>query len=152
MIKKLVGSWVARGLGTGAVASIIDHVLGLTLAALGVPTRFAAMGGKTAGAIFSYFAHRRFTFRDHDQSVVSSGAKYVFFAIVIGLAHGQVTVWLRDGLGLPYLVAALAADLLVVTPSWLVALRFVIFPKASRAASSAPIDSGVRGNSGETDG
>lgn len=144
MIKKLIDSWVARGLGTGAVASVIDHVLGLTLAAVGVPTRFAAGSGKAAGSLFSYFAHRRFTFRDHSQSVVSSGAKYVFFAVLIGLAHGQVTVWLRDGLGLPYLVAALAADLLVVTPSWLLALRFVIFPKSIASPPS--------GNSGETGG
>lgn len=134
MLKRLLDSWIPRLLGTGAVASVIDHAVGLTLASVGLPTRTAAMAGKFAGSVFSYFVHRRFTFRDHAQSLLVSSLKFVFFAIVIGLMHGQVTVWLRDGAGLPYLVAAVLADLLVVTPSWMVALRFVIFPKAGPPA------------------
>lgn len=127
--ERLRNSWVVRVLGAGAVASIIDHLVGLTLATLGVPTRVAAGSGKAAGALFSYFAHRHFSFKDHAQPVLASSVKYLVFVVLIGAGHGQVVVWLRDGLGWPYLVAAVVADLILVTPSWMLALRYVIFPK-----------------------
>lgn len=130
MLERVFGSWVVRGLSTGAVSSVIDHAVGLGLAVAGMPTRGAATGGKVAGAVFSYVAHRRFTFTDHRQSLKASGLKYTVTAVVITAFHGQVAVWLRDGAGLPYLAAAVLADALVVTPSWLLALRYVIFPAA----------------------
>ncbi|MDX2015076.1 MAG: GtrA family protein [Myxococcaceae bacterium] len=130
MLRRLLGSWVVRGLSAGAATALVDHAVGLALAMAGLPTRAAATGGKVAGALFSYVAHRRFTFTDHQQSVGASGLKYVATAVVITALHGQMVVWLREGAGLPYLAAAVLADVLVVTPSWLLALRYVIFPAA----------------------
>ncbi|MBE2253243.1 MAG: GtrA family protein [Myxococcus sp.] len=137
MWKRLRDSWVVRGLGAGAATSLLDHAVGVTLALLGAPTRAAAMSGKVVGAVFSYFAHRRFTFRDHAQPLVASGARYLAFVILITLVHGQVVVWLRDGLGLPYVIAAVLADVTVVTPAWMLALRYVIFPAAPPRESGA---------------
>lgn len=131
LLERLRGSWVVRGLGAGAATSVVDHLVGVTLSLLGVPTRFAAGGGKTAGALFSYFAHRTFTFTDHSQPVLGSSLKYLTFVVLIGAGHGQVVVWLRDGLGWPYLVSAVLADVVLTTPAWMLALRYVIFPKGS---------------------
>jgi putative flippase GtrA len=140
VVRRLFGSWIVRGLSAGAATAVVDHTVGLALALAGVPTRGAATGGKVAGALFSYVAHRRFTFTDHQQSVGASGLKYVVTAALITALHGQVVVWLRDGAGLPYLAAAVLADGLVVTPSWLLALRYVIFPAAKAGnAAAAPI-------------
>ncbi|MBM4781895.1 MAG: hypothetical protein GQE15_29805 [Archangiaceae bacterium] len=130
LLERLRSSWLVRGLGAGAMTSVIDHLVGVTLAFLGVPTRVAAGGGKAAGALFSYFAHRLFTFKDHSQPVLGSSLKYLTFVVLIGAGHGQVVVWLRDGLGWPYLVAAVFADVILVTPAWMLALRYVVFPKA----------------------
>lgn len=129
VLERLRNSWLVRGLGAGAVTSVLDHLVGVTLAFFGVPTRVAAGGGKLVGAIFSYFAHRTFTFKDHAQPVAASSVKYVTFVVLIGAGHGQVVVWLRDGLGWPYLVAAVLADVVLVSPAWMLALRYVIFPK-----------------------
>ncbi|MCA3010793.1 MAG: GtrA family protein [Myxococcaceae bacterium] len=145
LLRRLSGSWVARGLGAGAATAVVDHSVGLALAMAGLPTRAAATGGKVAGALFSYVAHRRFTFRDHRQPLTASGARYALVAVAVTAAHGQVVVWLRDGVGLPYLVAAVLTDGLVVTPSWLVALRFFVFPAARPAARVPPIDPSAPG-------
>lgn len=138
MLERLKAFWLVRALGAGAIASVMDHGLGLTLAFFGAPTRVAAMSGKVVGAIFSYFAHRTFTFKDHAQSVAASGTRYVAFVVLTTVAHGQVVVWLRDTLGVPYLFAAVLADVLVVTPTWMLALRYFIFPPAPGASKSEP--------------
>jgi putative flippase GtrA len=138
VLSRFLRSWVVRGLSAGAVTAVVDHTVGLLLIALGLPTRVAATGGKVAGALFSYVAHRTFTFKDHQQSVARSGVKYLAVAVTVTALHGQVVVWLRDGAGLPYLVAAVLADVLVVTPSWLLALRYLIFPAAPAGNGKAP--------------
>ncbi|MDP3237384.1 MAG: GtrA family protein [Myxococcales bacterium] len=138
MWKRFKASWLVRGLGTGAMTSVIDHGVGVSLAFFGAPTRVAAMSGKVVGAVFSYFAHRTFTFTDHQQPLAGSGARYVGFVVLISLVHGQAVVWLRDGLGVPYVVAAVLADVTIVTPAWMLALRYVVFPSAKAAAP--PID------------
>ncbi len=139
MWKRFKASWLVRGLGAGAMTSVIDHGVGVSLAFFGAPTRVAAMSGKVVGAVFSYFAHRTFTFKDHAQPLAASGARYVGFVVLISLVHGQVVVWLRDGLGVPYVVAAVLADVTVVTPAWMLALRYVVFPPvAAPPKSDAP--------------
>jgi putative flippase GtrA len=140
MWKRLKASWLVRALSTGAMSSVIDHAVGLTLASFGAPTRVAAMSGKVVGALFSYFAHRTFTFQDHSQPLVGSGARYAIFVVVIGALHGQGVVWLRDSSGVPYLIAAILADVVFVTPAWLLVLRYVVFPLAPEPRVTAPPD------------
>ena len=136
MWKRLKASWLVRGLGTGAMTSVIDHTVGVSLAFFGAPPRVAAMSGKVVGAVFSYFAHRTFTFKDHTQPLAASGARYVGFVVLISLVHGQAVVWLRDGLGVPYVIAAVLADVTIVTPAWMLALRYVVFPPAPELRKS----------------
>lgn len=122
-----------RALGTGAMGTLLDHGVGLGLAWLGAPTRVAAGSGKLAGALFGYLGHRVFSFTDHAQPLARSGARYALVTVVVTLLHGQLVVWLRDGLGLPYLAAAVLGDAVVGTPVWMLALRFFVFPAAARS-------------------
>ncbi len=127
--QRLIDSWVVRSLGAGVVGSVLDHTVGTVCALTGLSTRWAAMAGKVTGAVFGFFALRYFAFVDHRTSLVGSAVRFVVVNAGIAVLHGQVTVWLRDGTGLPYLASALAADLLVVTPLSLIASRFAIFPR-----------------------
>ena len=93
------------------------------------------MAGTTVGSTFSYFANRHFAFRDHKEPVARSGLKYFLMQVALGLAHGQAVVWLRDGLHVPFMIAKMCADLLVVTGPQLYLLRHFIFPaKANEPA------------------
>lgn len=134
--QRVLASWAVRSLGVGALATSLDLALGTTLLALGVPTRFAAMSGTTLGATFGFFANRRFAFQDHAQSLGSSAVRYVLVVLGTSAVHGQVVVWFRDGLGLPYVAAKLLADLLVLLPSQLVLMRYLVFPRAKPQPSA----------------
>ena len=120
--------WAARSLMIGAVSTMLDMSTGLAVLWLGGPTRAAAMSGTTVGSTFTYFANRHFAFKDHKEPVAKSGLKFALMQLVLGIAHGQVTVWLRDGLGVPYLIAKMCADMLVVTFPQLWLMRNFIFP------------------------
>ncbi len=134
-LQRIYRFWLSRSLMIGAVSTTLDLSTGVLLLWLGASTRIAAMAGTTVGSTFSYFANRHFAFRDHQEPVASSGLKYVLMQAVLGLAHGQVVVWLRDGLGVPYLVAKMIGDLLVVTGPQLYIMRHFIFPAKTSAAS-----------------
>jgi len=129
--------WAARSLMIGAVSTTLDICAGGLVLLLGGPTRAAAMTGTTLGSTFSYFANRHFAFKDHQEPVAKSGLKFILMQTVLGLAHGQVTVWLRDDLGLPYLIAKMSADLLVVTFPQLWLMRNFIFPVHKKTPAEA---------------
>ncbi len=124
--------WAARSLAIGAGSVAFDLATGLTLLWLGAPTRVAAMSGNAVGSTFTYFANRHFAFRDHAEPVAKSGLKFFLMQAMLAVVHGQVVVWLRDGQGLPYVLAKLLADVLVVTGPQLLLMRFVIFPKQAK--------------------
>lgn len=121
--------WAARSLMIGAVSTALDLTTGGLVLLLGGPTRAAAMSGTTVGSTFSYFANRHFAFKDHKEPVAKSGLKFFLMQAVLGIMHGQVVVWLRDGLGVPYLIAKMCGDLLVVTGPQLLLMRYFIFPQ-----------------------
>jgi putative flippase GtrA len=127
--ERLARWWVVRSLGAGIVGTVLDHSVGVVCAMAGVPTRWAAMSGKVVGFTFGFFALRHFAFVDHRTSLLGSAVRFAAINFCISLLHGQVTVWLREGAGAPYVVAAMTADLLVVTPLSLLANRYAIFPK-----------------------
>ena len=137
--QRLAKSWVFRSLSAGAVASLLDHSVGVACAFAGVPTRWAALSGKVTGGVFGFFALRHFAFVDHRTSLLGSAARFIAVNGATALLHGQVAVWLREDVGAPYLVAALVADLLVVTPVSLLATRFAVFPKHREADAAPPV-------------
>jgi len=136
--QRLSRSWVFRSLSAGAVASFLDHSVGFACAFGGMPTRWAALAGKITGGIVGFFALRHFAFVDHRTSLLGSAARFIAVNGVTALLQGQVAVWLRDGAGAPYIVAALVADLLVVTPVSLIANRYAVFPKHAEGDAVPP--------------
>ena len=88
--------WAARSLMIGVASTTLDLTTGALVLWLGGGTRFAAMSGTTLGSTFTYFASRHFAFKDHREPVAKSGLKFFLVQAVLGIAHGQVTVWLRE--------------------------------------------------------
>lgn len=127
--------WAARSLMIGVVSTTLDLTTGALVLWLGGPTRAAAMSGTTVGSTFTYFANRHFAFKDHREPVAKSGLKFFLVQAVLGIMHGQVTVWLRDGVGIPYMIAKMMADLLVVTGPQLLLMRHFVFPVHKKALS-----------------
>jgi putative flippase GtrA len=121
--------WATRSLLVGAVSVALDLSTGVLILTLGGPTRAAAMSGTTVGSIFTYFANRHFAFKDHQEPVAKSGLKFFAMQAVLSTIHGQVVVWLRDSMGVPYAIAKMMADMMVVTGPQLLIMRHVIFPK-----------------------
>lgn len=127
--ERLVKWWAFRSLAVGGVSVALDLGVGLTVLSLGGPTRLAAMCGTTVGSTWTYFANRHFAFKDHQEPVAKSGLKFLVVQAVLNTAHGQVVVWLRDVVGIPYVLAKMLADVLVVTFPQLWLMRNVVFPK-----------------------
>lgn len=128
-VERIWKFWASRSLMIGAVSTTLDLLTGLAVLSLGGPTRAAAMSGTTVGSTFSYFANRHFAFTDHEEPVAKSGLKFFVMQVVLGALHGQVTVMLRDWFHVPYVIAKMSADLLVVTGPQMLIMRHFIFPK-----------------------
>jgi putative flippase GtrA len=134
LLQRLLGSWATRSLALGAVATVLDLSLGTSLRWLGVRTDLAAMSGTTLGAVFAFFANRSFAFRDHHQPMAKAALKFVLVSATLILIHGQVVKLLCDGQGLPYPLAKVLADVLVITFNHPLLLRYFVFPKAKPAS------------------
>ena len=121
----------------GAVSTVLDLSVGGLLLWLGAPTRVAAMAGTLVGAGLSYFLNRAVAFRD-DGPKRRSLPRFAVVTIVASAIHGQFVVWFR-GLGLPYIAAKMAADVIVYSVGQLLLLRYVVFPrKLSVQPAAAP--------------
>ncbi|MBL8920569.1 MAG: GtrA family protein [Myxococcaceae bacterium] len=127
--RRLERLWAFRSLLVGAGAVLIALVIGWIVLGLGGPTRAAAMLGLAVAWLFTYVANRVYAFGDSDATLASSGIKFVAMAVGTTLVHGQVVTWLTDTIGVPFTVAKLAGDVLVVTIPNLLLMRFVVFPK-----------------------
>ncbi|MBI3180641.1 MAG: GtrA family protein [Myxococcales bacterium] len=115
---------------------MLDLAVGLVcLHVAGLGTRWGAMAGVAVGAAFTFFANRYFAFREHNPNLAKPALKFLLTTALAMLAHGQLVVFMRDGLGVPFLLAKLAADLCVFTFGQLLLLRFVVFPR--------PVESGL---------
>lgn len=137
-LKRLSKWWAVRSLAVGAVSTTLDLLTGGLVLWLGGPTRAAAMLGNAVGTTWTYFANRHLAFKDHRASFVDSAWKFVLMNVVLGIVHGQVVVWFRDDAGIPYVVAKMMADLLVVTGPQLLLMRYVIFPKQASPPEHPP--------------
>ena len=142
-----LASWATRSLAVGAVATGVDIlVLLLCVKALGLPPTYGAMVGTTVGSTLTFFANRRFAFRDHENALPSQAFKFLLTTSVGILAHGAC-VWIFTGrLHIPLVVAKVMADLCVFSVAQLFLLRYVVFPakvlagaeRTSRVQKSSP--------------
>ncbi len=124
-------SWATRSLAVGAVATVLDLAIGLSMKNFfHVETRPAAMTGVIVGSTFTYFANRFFAFKEQNPQLASSMLKFIAVTVVSSLLHGQVVVWLTDTLNVPFAVSKVIADLAIFSVGQLLLLRYVVFPKA----------------------
>jgi len=146
-LARIWNSWATRSLAVGAVATVLDLAIGLTLRnLLHVETRIAAMSGVIIGSTFTYFANRYFAFRDENPALASSMLKFVLATVISSLVHGQFVVWLTDRLGVPFALSKVLADLAIFSVGQLLVLRYLVFPKVAAkplVASSTTLASDV---------
>ena len=127
------GSWAARSLAVGALATGIDLTIGISLnSLLHVETRPSAMAGSIVGSTFTYFANRFFAFREKNPDLASSMLKFIVVTALSSIAHGQLVVWLHDSLGWPFAVAKMLADVAIFTFAQLLVLRYIVFPRSAK--------------------
>lgn len=136
---RLWNSWATRSLAVGAVATVLDLAIGLTLkSGLHFETRVSAMAGVLIGATFTYFANRSFAFREQTPEMASSMLKFVAVTVLSSLLHGQVVVWLTDRLSMPFALSKVLADVAIFSVGQLLLLRYVVFPKVKPSVVVGP--------------
>ncbi len=124
--------WAPKSLVIGAAASGVDLAIGTFCAVVfQLPTSVCTACGLVVGASLNFLAQRRFAFGDRDTRLGRSGGRWLLVTACQILLHGQLVTLLRDGLGVPYVPAKMAGDLVVFTALQLVLLRYVIFPARS---------------------
>jgi len=130
--------WATRSLAVGGIATAIDICFGTSLLLVGMPTRWAAMSGVVLGGTFTFLANRYFAFRERNPKLAKPALRFVVVTGLASIVHGQVVVWLRDVLGVPFVVSKMAADLVVFTFGQLLLFRYIVFPKQKEEAEPAP--------------
>lgn len=133
--------WATRSLAVGALATAIDICFGTSLLLVGLPTRWAAMSGVVLGGAFTFLANRYFAFREHNPKLASPAVRFIVVTGLASIVHGQVVVWLRDVLGVPFVIAKMAADLAIFTFGQLLLFRYVVFPKQKEEAAETEVTS-----------
>jgi putative flippase GtrA len=141
LLKRLWKSWATRSLAVGAGAVALDLMLGVSLITFAhTGSRVAAMAGTALGSTFSFFGNRYFAFRDSEQKLHQSAVRFVFTSVVLSLAHGHVVAVLRDSFNVPFVPAKIASDLVVITFTQLVILRFFVFRRTLAPSGAAERD------------
>ena len=126
-------SWAARSLQVGALATLVDiAVLLICVRVLKLPTPVGAAAGVAIGATLAFFLNRSFAFRAQGTPVTGQAVKFIISTLIAMSIHAPLVGILADRLDVPVVVAKLVADVLVFSIGQLLALRFLVFRKASR--------------------
>ncbi|MHB8873096.1 MAG: GtrA family protein [Myxococcaceae bacterium] len=134
LLRKLWSSWATRSLAVGAAATVLDIVVGLIcLHLIQLPTRLSAMSGVAIGGAFTFFANRHFAFKEHNPKLAKPALKFILATGLGMLIHGQFVVLMRDGVGIPFVMAKVIADLGVFSVGQLLVLRYLVFPRSKAA-------------------
>ncbi len=133
LVQRLLRSWAARSLQVGAVATVVDIcVLLVCVRLLKLPTPVGAAAGVAIGSTLAFFLNRTFAFRAQGTPVAGQAVKFVISTLIAMSIHAPLVGILADRLDVPVVVAKLIADVLVFSIGQLLALRFLVFRKASR--------------------
>ncbi len=132
-MRRFLTNWATKSLLVGAVAVALDLALGLALLTFGsVSSRTAAMAGTLLGGLWTFFANRTFAFDDTTARLTQSAWRFGLMTVSLSFVHGQAVVMLRDAFGVPYVPAKVAADVVVITFTQLVLLRYFVFPRGKQ--------------------
>ncbi len=130
--------WAPKSLLIGAMASGLDLAIGTFCAVvLVLPTRVCTAAGLVVGATINFLAQRRFAFQDRDTRLAQSTVRWLIVTAGQILLHGQLVTILRDRLGVPYVPAKMAGDVVVFTVLQLLLLRYVIFPERKQQSAES---------------
>lgn len=141
-LKKAFASWATRSLAVGALATLIDIVVLLGCdRLLGFPTPVSAGTGVIFGSTVTFILNRHFAFRDHHPELAPQAMKFVIATSGCMVVHATLVGLMRDRMGVPVVLAKIAADLMVFTVGQLLILRYVVFPKKKAIAPEMPIAS-----------
>lgn len=143
------GSWATRSLAVGGVATVLDILTLLACVKLArLPTPVGAGLGVMVGAVWAFWANRRFAFKDSQGPL---GPQVLRYGVTTGgamLVHAALVGWLADRVGVPVVLAKLAADVAIFTVGQLLLLRYVVFPRSAPpvppAASPGPVEPASR--------
>lgn len=142
LLARLWRSWATRSLAVGGVATVLDVLTLLACVELArLPTPVAAMAGVVVGAVWAFFANRRFAFPDSRGKLSAQALRYGVATGGAMLVHAALVGWLADRVGVPVVLAKLGADVAVFTVGQLLLLRYVVFPRRELpppAAAAAP--------------
>jgi putative flippase GtrA len=124
-------SWATRSLAVGALATGMDiMILLVCVRSFGLPNPVGAAIGVSFGATFTFFANKRFAFRDHRPTVGPQMAKFAGATAGSMLLHASFVGIMADRLGVPVVLAKIIADVAVFSVGQLLLLRYLVFPKA----------------------
>ncbi len=136
--RSLWHSWVTRSLAAGGVATALDILTLLACVKLArLPTPVGAGLGVMVGAVWAFWANRRFAFKDSQGALGPQALRYSVATGVAMLVHAALVGWLADHVGVPVVLAKLAADVAVFTVGQLLLLRYLVFPRSTRPAPPA---------------
>jgi putative flippase GtrA len=90
--------------------------------------------GVVVGGTFAFFANRYFAFRDRQPGLAKPAVRFVLATLVAIAVHAWMVGLLADRMGVPVVLAKLAADVAVFSVGQLLVLRYIVFPRAEPPA------------------
>lgn len=138
LVRRAWESWATRSLAVGAVATALDVLVLLAcVKGLGLSNPAGAVVGVVVGGTFAFFANRYFAFRDRQPGMAKPAVRFVLATLVAIAVHAWMVGLLADRMGVPVVLAKLAADVAVFSVGQLLVLRYIVFPRAEPAAPAA---------------
>jgi putative flippase GtrA len=139
VVQKAWKSWATKSLAAGALATIVDILVGLGLLELFDALKLgfdahravsiAAMVGVAVGTVVSFLANRFFAFKEKNPKLAAPAVKFLIATGVAMLVHGQLVAYLKVHYAVPYPIAKMVADVAVFLVGQLLILRYIVFPK-----------------------
>jgi putative flippase GtrA len=131
VLQRILRSWAARSLQVGALCTVVDVAVVVTLVrVLKVPTPLGSAGGVAVGSTLAFILNRHFAFRDKSSPVGPQAFRYALTTLGAMAVHAPLVGILVDRLDVDLVVAKLMADVLVFSVGQLLLLRFLVFRKS----------------------
>lgn len=137
--RRLTDSWVFKSLAINAVGALLDYAVALTLVTgLAVMTPLATAAGVCTGACFNFLMNRSVAFRDGTPSAMSRQAlRFIGAMGTLMVIHSMAVWFLRDGMGVPFIPAKLACDVVLLGATQPFVLRYFVFPRGEAEQKAA---------------
>ncbi|HEU4405427.1 MAG TPA: GtrA family protein [Polyangiaceae bacterium] len=128
---RLANTWAFRSVTVNAFGSALDYATVLLLVAvLGLPTPVGTVTGLALGGAWNFLLNRNVVFADRAKRHFAHEALCFAGALAVLSAGHAVAVWfLRERLGVPLVLAKMAADFTLLGTTQPFVLRYFVFPR-----------------------